>query len=59
VWSTMPTDQPSPSSQMLRVGLPSTFMAESHNAVRRARKVAHRGCRLVAFSDGKPEAHFS
>jgi hypothetical protein len=26
VWSITPTDQPSGSSQMLRIGLPSTFM---------------------------------
>jgi hypothetical protein len=42
---TMPTDQPSGSSQMLRVGLPSTFMAASHNAVRACRKAAARGQR--------------
>ena len=29
VWSMMPTDQPSASSQIVRVGLPSTFMPHS------------------------------
>jgi hypothetical protein len=46
----MPTDQPSGSSQMLRVGLPSTFMARSHSAVHRSRKAMHRRDGLAVFS---------
>src|ERR1700730_7427688 len=50
----MPTDQPSGSSQMLRVGLPSTFMAGSHNAVRGGGKAEEmRGSRTCSSSPPK------
>ena len=54
----MPTDQPSASSQIVRVGLPSTFMAHSHSALcrnaesRLSRRLSLAGAGpIIAMSD--------
>src|ERR1700747_1173466 len=49
VWSMMPTDQPSASTQMVRVCLPSTFMAPEIAAI-------HGKAKRAAFPSLSPQA---